>query len=124
MICGIWAIRAYIARRKKAHRPLSLSYNMGGDDEDFCMEDAIADEKQVEPPLELIQAEEDSKNKEEVRRLMEDAGLSVKEELALRLFYIHDNSQVGVAKQLGITRQRAQQLIQNALKKVKRVANG
>lgn len=122
--CGIWAILGYIERRQKAHYNLSLSYEMAsqdGDSKTTTLVDCLEDEKQKEPATQLIELEDSRQAKKDVARLMKKANLSVKEELALRLYYMCDTSQVDIAEQLGITRQRVHQLIVSATNKLKEI---
>ena len=122
--CGIWAIYGYIERRKKVHPNLSLSYIYDSSDGDeHTLQDYVADDKQKEPATQLIELEDSNQAKRDVARLIKKAKLSVNEELVLRLYYMKDESQVDIAEQLGITRQRVHQLLQGATKKLKEASN-
>ncbi len=121
--CGLWAIHGYIARRKKAVHPLSLSYQYSDEDSGYSLNDCIADDRQREPAEYLIENEEASGAREKIRELMAKAKLSTKEEIALRLYYMEEMTQVGVAGELGVTRERARQLINNATAKIKKVTD-
>lgn len=124
MKCADWAIRRYLSRQKKANsvdKAMSLSNSVESwHGNSLSLADIIEDEKQVEPLEQLINEEERQDSRGVVDDLIERAGLTSNEEIAIRLYLMQDYTQVEVGNILEVTRQRAEQLIKHATAKLRK----
>jgi RNA polymerase sigma factor (sigma-70 family) len=112
---GIWSIKDYVSRaRNKTNRKLrSLNESVGNPiHKTTQLGDTIADHKAKEPHAAIIDAD----TKEELKKRLEESGLTGPQRTYLLLF-VDGMSYSDIAKELGVSRQNVQQMVQAAVRK-------
>lgn len=121
--CALWAIKTYITNKYKKNNDSKISLNYINQDNQQSFADNIANHDTLSPLELLINKEEEYNLSENIKNVLDHAGLSEKQKLQIKMYYLEGHTLSYIGKKFGVSREAIRQNIKRAIEIIRSYDN-